>query len=211
MITTKKIFFSAFAVFALIAVLVVCFSINAQAAVSGKKMTFIIRGQEYLGEYIDEIDSRGYRHIEFISDVPIDMSNYAVAINVDAPVGENIKVIDDEETLEKFGCFANGVESSFEAADNEIYYYTRKEIIPVSENPADDRIHEWGGIRGGEFMRKGEAAHKSSDAPVFWDYDYENGTMRVTLKVDYYVGFNGNETADGYFNVESQTGEGTVD
>lgn len=190
MTKTKKNIFSAIAVFALIAVLAVCFSINASAAVSGEKLTFSIRGQEMQGEYIDEINSRGYRHIEFISYVPIDMSNYAVIINVDAPFGKNIRVIDDEETLEKFGNHEKGVENSFEVADNEICYFERKEVY-VKENSADDWVHEWGGTRGGEFLRTGKApfnCFNNTVQSIDYDYDYDNGIMRVTFKMNYYVG-----------------------
>ncbi len=188
MTTTKKCIFPAIAVFALIAVLAVCFSIGAVATVSGEELMFSVRGQELKGEYIDEIDSRGYRHIEFISNVPIDMSDYAVIINVDAPVGDKIKVIDDEETLKKFGCSTNGVESCFELSDNEICYFSRYEMMPENENFADDINHEWGGIRGGKFLSKGEAAHKRSDNGVTYDYDHDNGMIRVTFELNYYVG-----------------------
>lgn len=188
MTKTKKIIFSAIAVFSVIAVLAVCFSIKGAAAVSGEKLTFSVRGQELQGEYIDEINSRGYRHIEFISYVPTDMSDYAVIINVDAPVGENIKVIDDEKTLDKFGCPADGAENDFEVADNEICYFTRSETMSANEDPADSVNHDWGGIRGGRFLSSGKAAHKSSDRSVNYDYDCDNGMTRVTCEMNYYVG-----------------------
>lgn len=181
MTTTRKNIFSAIAVFALIVVLAVCFSIKAAAAESGEKLTLNVGGRELQGEYIDETNSRGYRHIKFTSYVPIDMLNYAMIINVDAPVGENIKVIDDAETLDKFGCVAEGVENSFEVADNEVAFFTRTET-------ADGRTHDWGGVQGGEFRATGEAAHKSSDESLNFDYDYENGITRVTYELNYYAG-----------------------
>lgn len=103
MTKTKKLTLSILAAFVLAGVLAVCFSLNAAATVNSEELTLRIHGREIQGEYIDEIDCRGYRHIKLISNIPNDMSDHAVLINVDAPVGENIRVIDDEETLDKFG------------------------------------------------------------------------------------------------------------
>lgn len=166
----------------LIVALVVCISINAAATVDGEELTLSIHGQEIRGAYIDTVSKSGYRHIEFVSYIPYDMDNYAVIIDVNAPVGENVNIIDDEETLEKFGG-PGEEEFGYEIAEDEYCYYTRNEVIPAGEIYAEDWYHGWGGIRGGEFMY----GKKSSDG-VHYDYDDDNNIKRVTLWMEYFVG-----------------------
>ena len=178
MTKTKKNVFSVIAAFALIAVLAVCLSMNAAAKkVSGEKVTFSIREQEYQGEFIDEIDSRGNRHIEFISYLPINMSNYAMIIDVDAPVGDNIKIIDDVDTLDElFGKFSECTQHNYEVTDSEFCFYTRREIVHPEDHPDEDYIAQWLGVYMGELV---------NNLSNFVDYDYDNDIMSVTFTADY--------------------------
>lgn len=181
MTKSKKFFFSTVVVFALIAVLAVCLPKNATAKVNGEKVTFSIRGQEYQGEFSDEIDSRGNHHIEFISYLPINMSNYAVVVDVDAPVGDNIKIIDDDETLDElFGKFSEGTQHNYEVTDSEFCFYTRREIVHPEDHPDEDWKAQWLGVYMGELVTL------SNDV----DYDYDNDIMIVTFTADYQSGTN---------------------
>ena len=176
MTKTKKTVFSTIAALALIVVLAVCFSMKAAAKVSGEELTFSIRGQEYRGEFIDETNRHGNRHVEVISYLPIDTSNYAMIVDLDAPVGDNIKIIDDVETLDKFFGFLPS-ENRFEVADNEFCFHTRYEICPPDEYSPAGYIHQCEGVRDG----------KSVSTSVYWDYDYDNDIMTVTIKADCYA------------------------
>ncbi|MCH5195875.1 MAG: hypothetical protein J1F28_04130 [Oscillospiraceae bacterium] len=66
------------------------------AAMQGAVVKFFMGGEEIEGEYYDYVDSRGFRHIAFGAVLPIYETNFAIIYDVDAPMGENVRVITDE-------------------------------------------------------------------------------------------------------------------
>lgn len=184
MTKTKKIFIPVIIVFALIAVLAVCFTPKASAELSGEMITLNIRGHEIEGEYIDVVDDSGNRHIELRSDVPVEIARYAVIINVDAPFGDNITIIDDDETLETIGKFDvdEDWECTFEVADNEVYYYDLTDIVPSKVDPEQMMIQSKSGTRHGKLLKD-----KNCEDRLIWGYD-GNGMTHLKFIADFYVG-----------------------
>lgn len=184
MTKTQKILIPGIILFALIAVLAVCLTPKASAELSGEMITLNIRGQEIEGEYIDVVDDSGNRHIELRSDVPVEIARYAVIVNVDAPFGDNITIVDDDETLGKISNLDvdEDWECTFEVADNEVYYYEINSIAPSKIDPDEIMIETTFGTRHGKLMDD-----KHCKDGLGRSYDGK-GMAHLTFVAEYYVG-----------------------
>lgn len=99
------------------------------AAMQGAVVKFFMGGEEIEGEYYDYVDSRGFRHIAFGAVLPIYEENFAIIYDVDAPQGENVRVITDETDPD----FMDRLRRLKEA---ELKYWDEK-TSPVT----DDKVH----------------------------------------------------------------------
>lgn len=70
--------------------------LSVSAAIQETTINFFMGGKEIEGEYYDYVDSKGFRHVTFGAVLPIDAENFAVVYDVDAPQGENVRVITEE-------------------------------------------------------------------------------------------------------------------
>lgn len=59
------------------------FTVNA--SMEGNLVRFFINGEEVEGEHRDYVDHDGYRHVTFEAVVPLELTNYAVIVDVDNP------------------------------------------------------------------------------------------------------------------------------
>ena len=168
------------------------------------KFSFSIGGEEIEGGYSDYVDSRGYRHITFSTVLPMDEENFAVIIDVDAPQGENVRVLTDEpyrDLMEKIRMYHEANNDHFReygthpCQHNGIAFEDFGIVLKDSEfceyewsERTDEYVRGGGGGFGGEVMHTGAALKKSCSGGQYYDYDYENNTKTFTVKYKYYVG-----------------------
>lgn len=69
---------------------------GAYAASRNSVIKFLMGGIEIEGEYYDFVDRKGLRHISFSAELPIDEENFAIIYDVEAPPGENVRIITEE-------------------------------------------------------------------------------------------------------------------
>lgn len=169
--------------------------VTVNAAMKGAVVKFLMGGEEIEGEYYDYVDDEGYRHVSFGADLPFYEEKYAIIYDVDAPQGENVRVITedtDPEFMEKIRLYVearreesgplNPEDFGLVFKDSEICNYHYGFITETQTSSMD------GGF-GGEFMHMGAAYGKPSGSEeVFSTYDYENKTKTIRKKFYYYVG-----------------------
>lgn len=108
--------------------------LTVNAATQGEWVRFFLRGEEIEGEYHDYVDKDGYRQISFSAVLPIDAENFAVIYDVDAPQGENVRVITDEtdpDFMDKLRLYKAADFNVEEAARN------------AAERPPEDRFDKY--------------------------------------------------------------------
>lgn len=92
------------------------FTVNA--AMQGAVVRFFMGGEEIEGEYYDYVDGDGYRRVSFGAVMPLYEQNFAVIYDVDAPQGENVRVITDAtdpEFMDKLRSFKEAQDEFWEA------------------------------------------------------------------------------------------------
>ena len=190
---------------AVIAILSGVSLMSACAAVQETMMVmFFMGGEEFKGGYSDYVDGRGYRHITFSTVLPMDEENFAVIIDVDAPQGENVRVLTDEpyrDLMEKIRMYHEANNDHFreygthQCQHDGIAFEDFGIVLKDSEfceyewsERTDEYVQVGGGSFGGKVSRTGAAAMKKSSSGGQYDYDYENNTKTFTVKYNYYVG-----------------------
>ena len=172
--------------------------LSVSAAIQKTTINFIMGGSEIEGEYYDYVDSEGYRQMSFEAVLPLDEHNYAIIFDVDAPRGENVRVITDETDPD----FMERLRSFIEARHNS------PKTEPSDPDPKDFGLvlknselckYEWsknsnglvgsgGGVLLGEFDRISIASGKPSGYGEHFTYDHENNTTTLQINFYYYVG-----------------------
>ena len=206
-VTKRKFRIKPLIIAAVIAILSGVSLLSASAAIQTYTVDFFMGGKELEGEYSDYVDSNGYRHITFSAVLPMDEENFAIICDVDAPQGENVRVLTGEpfnDLMEKLNMYyeANNehwreygdhqcqhdgiaVEDFVELKDSEFCEYKWTERT-------DEYVLSRTGIFGGKVSRTDAAMKKPSydgiDTGIYYDYDYENNTKTLTIKHNYYVG-----------------------
>lgn len=176
------------------------FTVNA--ATDGNLVKFLFKGNEYEGDTYDYVDHNGFRHIGFEVKVPVFEDNYAIIYDVDAPQGENVRVITEESDPElmakikayaaaRFNSNVNYKDFGIVLKDSELCEYS---VGYMDEEHA----HNQQGSFGGEFMRTGAAAGKPSGGNcgetdgTFYEWDFENEKYyemkTIRQSIYYYVG-----------------------
>ena len=197
-VTKRKFRLKPLIIAAVIAILSGVSLLSASAAIQANIVNFFMGGEELEGEYSDYVDGKGYRHITFSAVLPMDEENYAIIYDVEAPQGENVRVITDEtdpQFMERLHQFIKARHSYWSDPDG---------IEPL---PEDFGVHfkdselckyewsEWsggynfggGGRLGGEFSYTGAALGKPAGYEERYDYDNENNTKTLTVTFYYYV------------------------
>ena len=193
---TKLLVTAAITIFTLISLLVV-----ANAATDGNIIKFIMGGKELEGEFNDYVDGEGYRHLTFETVLPILAENYAIIYDVDAPWGENVRVITDDtdpDFMDKLRQYKDARRDPDRAAEAEPedfgIFLKDSELCEYSFSVGVLNEVGYGtqtGSFGGEFMRVGAAAGMPSAVGDEGDtlyYDYENGIKTLKMSIYYYVG-----------------------
>ena len=124
----------------IVAIIIISLSLITAAAAASlhsrySVVNFVMEGKNIEGKYYDYVDLKGFRHVSFSAVMPIYEENFAIIYDIDAPEGENVRVLTDETDPD----FMNNLRLLREA---------RKKIWdgvePTGENPAlyklpDDR------------------------------------------------------------------------
>ena len=206
-VTKRKFRLKPLIIAAVIAILSGVSLLSASAAIQANIVNFFMGGEELEGEYSDYVDGKGYRHITFSAVLPMDEENFAVICDVDAPQGENVRVLTGEpfnDLMEKLDMYyeANNehwreygdhqcqhdgiaVEDFVDIKDSEFYVYEWTERT-------DEYVLARTGNFGGKVSRTDSAMKKpvynGIDQGIYYDYDHENNTKTLTIKYNYYVG-----------------------
>ena len=182
----------------------------AYAATNGRLVSFFLGDKEIEGEYHDYVDKDGYRQISFTADLPIDAENFAVIYDVDAPLGENVRVITDETDPDFMDKLRRYKEADFnvgEAAEKaalrpgegRITTYTppdhedfglvfKDSEICTYQLYFEENSEYYSQILDGKFMHTGAAEGKPSGFERSYShYDRENGTRTFKVTFYYYV------------------------
>lgn len=164
------------------------------AAMQGAVVRFFMGGEELDGEYYDYVDSDGFRRISFSAVLPIDEDNYAIIYDVDAPQGENMRIITDEtdpDFMEKLRNYRDantglGRWEEVDAADFGLVFKD-SELCTYS---LTYQSGSFGGTKGGNFMctHTETGKGKPSGYSVEYTYDKLNGTKTRKETFYYYVG-----------------------
>ena len=212
--TKRKIRLKPLIIAATIAIISGVLLLSTSAVIQTTTISFFMGGEEHDGVYSDYVDSKGIRHISFNAVLPIDEHNFAIIYDVDAPYGENVRVITDETDPD----FMNKVRMLFEAkvkyweskmpsniTDDNVHVYEVEGIDPDYPEPedfglifkdsevchynlSDGRAYADGNL-GEKFMHTGAAMEKPSGFHAeCTDIDYENGTKTLKQTFYYYVG-----------------------
>lgn len=188
------------------------------AATQGAVIKFFMGGEEIEGEYYDYVDDKGFQHVSFGAVLPIYEENFAIIYDVDAPQGENVRVITDETDavfMENLCLYKKALDEVREAANKAVEEtgiadQSGKFTTPDPEDfglvfkdselcvfrlgfvtKSDFNLCD--GTLGGKFMYTGAAAEMPSgsggkDAPNVCDYDWESETKTYKHTFYYYVG-----------------------
>lgn len=100
--TKRKLRFKPLIIAAIVVAVSALSLVTVNAAPKGIPVKFIMGGEEIEGEYIDYVDGDGFRRISFNAVVPLYEQKYAIICDVDAPQGENVRVITEETDPEFF-------------------------------------------------------------------------------------------------------------
>lgn len=199
-VTKHKIRIKPLITAAVIAILSGVSLLSASAAIQSYTVNFFMGGEELEGEYSDHVDGKGFRHITFSAVLPMDEENYAIIYDIDAPEGENVRVITDEtdpDFMERLRLYLDkkhnywrepdGIDPEPEdfgliSKDGEILQYSWGRVL-------DNGYHESGeGMFTGRYERTTESLKKPSVFGGNYTYDHENNTKTLTVTFDYYVG-----------------------
>ncbi len=91
------------------------FTVNA--ATKGAIVNFIMGGEEIEGEYYDYVDKDGFRRVSFGAVMPLYEEKFAIIYDVDAPQGENVRVLapeTDPEFFENLGLYLEAQDKAIE-------------------------------------------------------------------------------------------------
>lgn len=91
------------------------FTVNA--ATKGAIVKFVMGGEEIEGEYYDYVDKDGFRRVSFGAVLPLYENTYATIYDVDAPQGENVRVLtpeSDPEFFENLGLYLEAKDKAWE-------------------------------------------------------------------------------------------------
>ena len=202
-VTKRKIRLKPLIIAAVIAVLSGVSLMSACAAIQETMVRFFMGGKEIEGGYSDYVDGRGYRHITFSTVLPMDEENFAVIIDVDAPQGENVRVLTDEpyrDLMEKIRmCHEANADHWREYGDHPCQHdgFAVEDFVGLKDSEfceyewserTDEYVQSGGGCFGGKVSRTGAAMKKSSEYSAHYDYDHENNTKTLTVTFYYYVG-----------------------
>ncbi len=91
------------------------FTVNA--ATKGAIVNFFMGGEEIEGEYYDYVDKDGFRCVSFGAVLPLYENKYAIIYDVDAPQGENVRMLtpeSDPEFFENLGLYREAEDKSIE-------------------------------------------------------------------------------------------------
>lgn len=211
--TKRKIRLKPLIIAAVIAIFSGLLLLSTSAVIQTTTISFFMSGEEHDGVYSDYVDSKGFRHIAFGAVLPL-YGNFAIIYDVDAPQGENMRVITEEadpDFIERIHLFIeardrywDGIELSTVTADN-VYIYVVEGEDPNYPQPEDFGLvfkdselcsyslsNLRNGTIGGNFMHTGAAEGKPNgfgvDAPNECHYDYENGIKTYKETFYYYAG-----------------------
>lgn len=155
------------------------------AATESAVLKFFLGEREIEGNYDDYVDRDGYRHITFTAELPIEEGTFAIIYDVDAPRGENVRVITNEtdpDFMERIRLYreVNVEPENFGLVfkSSELCIYSWAESLSSS------------GVSflGGDFTKEGAAFGKPSGYSEEYHYDYENGIKIIKETLYYYVG-----------------------
>lgn len=193
--TKRKLRFKPLIIAAIVAAVSALSLVTVNAAMKGAVVKFFMGGEEIEGEYYDYVDDQGYRRISFGADLPLYEENYAIIYDVDAPQGENVRVITedtDPEFMEKIRLYAEARRKESGPLNHEDFGLVFKDSELCTYHYGfitEPQTSFMGGGLGGEFMHTGAAYGKPSGfEEVFSTYDYENETKTYKRAFYYYVG-----------------------
>ena len=154
--------------------------LSASAAIQTYTVDLFMGGREIEGEYSDYVDGKGFRHITFSAVLPMDEENYAIIYDIDAPEGENVRVLTDEEyrdLMEKIRMYHEANNDHFREYGThpcqhdgiafEDFGIVLKDSEYCSyewmERTEDGHVSGGGGGLGGEFLHMGAALKGPSE------------------------------------------------
>ena len=184
------------------------------AATQNSVIHFVMGGRMIEGEYYDYVDKDGFRHISFGAALPIDAEDFAVIYDVDAPKGENVRVITDEtdpDFMEKLRLFKAADYNVWKGARNaanktgpksEKYTPLKPENFGLvlkdseictfqlySKGNFEENFEYYSRTLDGKFMHTGAAEGMRSEfRREYSNYDYVNRTKTFKITFYYYVG-----------------------
>lgn len=122
------------AAIAAIAIFSVVSLLTVNGDVQGDIYKFSMGGEEIEGEYNDYVDNDGFRHVSFRAVLPIYEQNFALIYDVDAPRGENVRVITDETDPD----FMDRIHQYLEAQDEHLEAYKAWKAEREAEHEESD-------------------------------------------------------------------------
>ncbi len=185
--------------------------ITVNAANKGAIVKFFMGGEEFQGECYDYVDEEGYRRMSFDAVLPVYEDSYAIIYDVDAPQGENVRVLTEETDpnfMKALSLFREESDKAIEAAhsaweetgnyDEYLDYPKPKpkdfgitlkysEICIYNLRSGNSNKY-YGGTVGGEFTKPGLAVGKPSGLDIKEHTDFDNGTHTYHHEFYYYVG-----------------------
>lgn len=161
------------------------------AATQNSAINFVMGGRAVEGEYYDYIDKKGFRHISFSAELPIYVENFVVIYDIDAPKGENVRVITedtDPDFVEKLRLYLEQVNNNIPADPEEFGL-----VFKDSEFCTYRWMYSPGHFGGGEIcgnFRYLEAADGKAPglSEEYSNFDYKKGTKIFRETFYYYVG-----------------------
>ncbi len=191
---------------AVIAAISMASLITVNAATKGAIVKFFMGGEEFEGECYDYVDEEGYRRMSFDAVLPVYEDSYAIIYDVDAPQGENVRVITEETDpafMEKLHLYGEERAKASEAKRSEETGNYDDYLASPSPDPEDFGItlkHSeycvynlksgnkyYGGSVGGDFLKTGEDTVKNG-LHIKEHTDYDNGTHTYHHTFYYYAG-----------------------
>lgn len=217
-VTKRKLRFKPLVIAAVIMIFSMTSLVIVNAATQGALVKFLMGGEKIEGDFNDYVDEQGFRHVSFSAVLPIYEANFAIIYDVDAPQGENVRVITDE-TDRDFMDKLRRYREAIEATNGKLVYNTsgegysgRLETADLPPKPEDFGLvfkdselctfslgfigeiytehNTFFGELGGEFKRTGAAFGKptGTDEINGFSFDWENETKTYTNSFYYFVG-----------------------
>jgi len=180
-------------------------------------VNFTMGGEEFEGKYYDYVDNGGVRHIYFTADgLPMDEPDIALVYDIDAPQGENVRVLTDDtdpDFFENVRSYIAADKKAWEEADKEVtvtedgvtvytcdvytidpeefgLVFKDNEYCDVHlEYDETNRHEQFGGLFIDKCEDEGKPANSNDpDHPGGLRYDLENETYSILNSFCYYVG-----------------------